>query len=151
MKFSDEQRAMFLLQLEVLDYPKNEHALLEITKRGNAPSRKTLRRWWNERGESPGGKIAQHKKPDLVESLMDLLRLHIEASEGAIQDSDDLKAINIGIGILVDKIQLLSGKPTERQEVNVTDHRERILAGIARKVDSYAAGETSPIYTSPVG
>lgn len=117
MKFSDEQRGMFLLQLEVLDYPKNEHALLEITKRPGAPSRKTLRRWWNERHVSPGGNIAQHKKGDLVEALKDLLHMHIDAAMDAVQGSEDIRALDVGIGILVDKIQLLTGQPTWRGEI----------------------------------
>jgi|CXWK01.1.fsa_nt_gi hypothetical protein len=116
-KFSDEERGMFLLQLEVLDYPKNEHALLEISKRPGAPSRKTLRRWWKEKDASPGGKIARHKKGDVVESLMELLHLHIGAAMEAVQGSEDIRALDVGIGILVDKIQLLTGQPTWRGEI----------------------------------
>ena len=151
MKFSDEQRGMFLLQLEVLDYPKNEYALSEISKRPGAPSRKTLRRWWNEKDSSPGGKIALHKKQDLVEALTELLHLHVDAAKEAVKDNDDLRSIDVGIGILIDKLQLLSGGPTERQEINVTDHRERILAGIARKADGYVTGTSGEIHQRPIG
>ena len=118
-KCSDEQKAMFLLQLETLNYPHTEHALLEVTKRVGAPSRKTLRRWWSEKDTSPEGKVAQHKKPDLIAALADLLHLHITAATEAVQGSEDIRALDVGIGILVDKIQLLSGKPTGAVAIQV--------------------------------
>ena len=111
-KFTEDERAMFLLQLEVLDYPKNEHALLEVTKQKGAPVRNTLKRWWKIKSEPHISKLVQEKKPGLIESLNDLLNLHITASTDAVKGSEDLRAINTGIGILIDKLQLLKGEPT---------------------------------------
>lgn len=36
-------------------------------------------------------------------------------------------------------------------EINVTDHRERILAGIARKAERLTAGEPIEIHSRPIG
>ena len=141
---------MFLLQLEVLNYPENEHALSEVVKRKGAPSRPTLRRWWKQKNQPHIDKLVQHKKRDFVEELKNLLGLHIDAAVEAVKGSEDIRAIDTGIGILVDKLQLLSGEPTERQEVNVADHRERILARVAEKSSQYAAESISGNGEKPI-
>lgn len=83
--------------------------------------------------------------------MQHLLGLHIDAATEVVGDSGDLRAIDTGIGILVDKIQLLTGQPTERAEVNVNDHRESILADLARKSAGLIAGDAGGIHTRPVG
>ena len=101
-KFTDDERAMFMLQLEVLNYPANEHALLEVTKKRGAPSRNTLTRWWRLKNEPHISKLVQQKKPTLIEALVELLNLHIVAATEAVRGNDDLRAIDTGIGIIVD-------------------------------------------------
>ena len=102
-KFTDDEQAMFVLQLETLGYPANKHAPLEVAKRKGAPHVQTLRRWWKIRNEPPVRKLVAQKKPDLIEALKELLNLHIVAATEAVQGSEDLRAIDTGIGIIVDK------------------------------------------------
>lgn len=111
-RFTDAQQAAFILQLEVAGYPDNEHAPLEVSKQRGAPSSRTLRRWWKIRNRPEVDKIVQHQKKDLVTALQDLLHLHIDAASLAVVGNDDLRALDTGIGIIVDKLQLLNNKPT---------------------------------------
>ena len=52
--------------------------------------------------------------------------MHIVAASEAVQGSDDLRAIDTGIGILIDKLQLLSGEPTERSDTRYIFERSGI-------------------------
>lgn len=111
-KYTDEQQAAFILQLEVSGYPDNEHAPLEVSKQRGAPSSRTLRRWWKIRSKPEVDKVVQHQKRDMVAALKELLFLHIDAASDAVVGHEDLRALDTGIGILVDKLQLLDNKPT---------------------------------------
>lgn len=111
-KYTDEQQGMFIVQMEVLGYPDNEYAPREVAKQKGAPSSRTLRRWWKIRHDPAVAKVVQHQKKDLVSALKELLHLHIDAASEAVQGSEDLRALDTGIGILVDKLQLLDNKPT---------------------------------------
>ena len=150
-KFTEDERAVFLLQLEAVNYPENEHALLQVTKQKGAPSRNTLIRWWKIKNEPHISKLVQHKKRDLITDLKNLLGLHIDASTEAVKGSEDLRAIDTGIGIIVDKLQLLQGEPTDIQEVNVTDYRKRIMANLARESSGYVVGEPPEVHDKPIG
>jgi hypothetical protein len=111
-KYTDEQQAGFILQLEVAGYPDHEHAPLEVSKQKGAPSSRTLRRWWKVRNRPEVDKIVQHQKRDMITALKDLLYLHIDAASEAVVGHEDLRALDTGIGILIDKLQLLDNKPT---------------------------------------
>ena len=115
-KFTEDEQAMWLLQLEVLNYPDNVHAPKKVAKQKGAPHAETLKRWWNIAKTPKVHKLIDHKKRDLIEDLTYLLGLHIDASINAVQGSEDLRAVDTGIGILIDKLQLLTGNPTERVE-----------------------------------
>jgi len=150
-KYTDEEQAMFVLQLEVLGYPDNVHAPYQVAKKKGAPSARTLRRWWGIKDNPQIDKLVQHKKIDLITELKDLLGLHIGASTKAVAGSEDLKGINTGIGILVDKILLLSGEPTDRKEVNITDNRSRVMANLAGESSGYVPGAAPKLGQGPNG
>ena len=149
-RYDDEFRASAVLMLEAAGYPNRKGALSQVAAHLGVPL-STLREWFTGAHNPPPTKVRNEKKRDFVADLQTLLGLHIDAAGRVVEDSGDLRAIVTGIGIIVDKIQLLTGNPTERQEVNVTDHRERVLADIARKAEHLAAGEASEIYPQPIG
>ena len=149
-KFTEDEKAMWLLQMEVLNYPNNEHAPYKIAKQKNAPHARTLRRWWRVKGEPHIDKLVEHKKRDFIEELKNLLGLHIDAAKEAVKGSEDIRAIDTGIGIIVDKLQLLQGEPTERKELNVTDSRDRIMADLAAKSGGYVIGESPELGQKPI-
>jgi hypothetical protein len=125
-RYSDEDKAIWLLQLEAAGYPKNEHAPMRVAKQKNAPHARTLKRWWKRKHEPHIDKIVQRKRPDLIKAIEDLLWQHIEAATEAVQGSEDLRAIDTGIGILADKLQLMRGEPTERHDQRILIERTGI-------------------------
>ena len=138
-RYNDEERAMFLLQLEAAGYPKNEHAPMQVAKQKGAPHARTLKRWWKRKNEPHIDKIVQHKRPDLITAIEDLLWQHIEAATEAVQGNEDLRAIDTGIGILADKLQLLRGEPTERSDQRIVIER----SGISTIPEHLARGAAS--------
>jgi transposase-like protein len=148
-RYNDEFRASAVLMLEAAGYPDKEGALTAVSKRLGV-AHQTLSRWARAVQNPPPSILVQEKRIDLVGELTELLGLTVRAAKATVDDAS-YKELATAIGIYIDKLQLLTGNPTERQEVNVTDHRERILAGIARKADRLAAGETDGFYPQPVG
>ena len=148
-RYTDQYRASAVLMLEAAGYPDRPGALMSVSNHLHVPHA-TLSRWARSIQNPPPPELVHEKRLDVVAELTDLLGLTLAAAKGTVNEASN-KELATAIGIYIDKLQLLSGKPTERQEVNVTDHRERILAGIARKADSYAAGDTGGIYPRPVG
>jgi len=148
-RYDDEFRASAVLMLEAAGYPNRKGALSQVAAHLGVPL-STLREWFTGAHNPPPAKVRNEKKRDFVIDLQNLLGLHIDAAGRVVEDSGDLRAIVTGIGIIVDKIQLLTGNPTERQEVNVTDHRERVLADIARKAEYLATGEADSAYPQPI-
>jgi hypothetical protein len=132
-KYSDEQQAMFIVQLEVSGYPDNEHAPLEVSKQKGAPSARTLKRWWKIRTRPEVDKVVRDKKKDLVTALKDLLRLHIDAASEAVVGHEDLRALDTGIGILVDKLQLLDNKPTTIVKLQQAIEEGKVTAAQVRE------------------
>jgi hypothetical protein len=127
-KFTEDERAMWLLQLEVLNYPKNIHAPTTVSKQRGAPHALTLKRWWKVQNTPKIDKLIEHKKRDVIADLGHLLGLHIDAAIDAVHGNEDLRALDTGIGILVDKLQLLTGNPTERVDtiVRIAENRNVI-------------------------
>lgn len=148
-RYTDQYRASAVLMLEAAGYPDKPGALMSVANHLKVPHA-TLSRWARAIQNPPPPELVHEKKLDMVAELLDLLGLTFTAAKNTVGEATN-KELATAIGIYIDKLQLLSGKPTERQEVNVTDHRERILAGIARKADSYAAGESGGVYQRPVG
>jgi transposase-like protein len=148
-RYSDEFRSSAVLMLEAAGYPEKQGALMMVANHLSMPHA-TLSRWARNIQNPPPPDMVHEKRIDLVAELTELLGLTLKAAKGAV-DEASYKELATAIGIYVDKLQLLSGGPTERQEVNVTDHRERILAGIARKADSLTAGQSGAIYQQPIG
>ena len=115
-RYDDEFRASAVLMLEAAGYPEREGALSQVAGHLNV-ARSTLRSWFNGTHNPPPAKVRHEKKRDFVADLKHLLGLHIDAAGRVVDDTGDLRALDTGIGILVDKIQLLDGKPTWRGEV----------------------------------
>lgn len=148
-RYDDEYRAGAVLMLEAAGYPDRKGALAAVSSHLSVPH-PTLSRWAREIQNPPPDEIVHEKKLNLVAELTDLLGLSLKAAKDTVGEAT-YRELMIGVGILVDKVQLLTGNPTERAEVHVNDHRERLLADIARKANSYAVGEADGIYSQPVG
>ena len=148
-RYDDEFRASAVLMLEAAGYPEREGGLSQVAGHLDVPL-STLRGWFTGAHNPPPAKVRNQKKIDLREAIREELAGIFPAMAEKRQDAT-YRELATAAGILIDKDQLLSGQPTERQEINVTDHRERTLAGIARKANQLAAEETGAVYQQPIG
>jgi transposase-like protein len=148
-RYNDDFRASATLMLEAAGYPERDGALSQVSGHLSVP-RSTLRGWFTGAHNPPPAEVRHEKRFDLLNAIQTELAAIFPALAGAREDANYRELVT-AVGILTDKHQLLTGQPTERAEVNVTDHRERILADIARKAASYVAGEPNSVYPRPIG
>ena len=147
--YDDEFRASAVLMLEAAGYPGQKGALSQVANRLSVPE-STLRGWFSGAHNPPPAKVRAEKRIDLREAIREELAGIFPAMAERRQEAT-YRELATAAGILIDKDQLLSGQPTERQEVNVNDHRERLLADIARKSGSHVTGPADTVHQRPVG
>lgn len=112
---TDDFRASAVLMLEAAGYPAKKGAMQQVSNRlGVAPS--TLRGWYSGAHNPPPAHLRHEKKVNLIEELKELLGLSIDAARETVGEAN-YRELMTGIGILVDKVQLLSGEPTWRGEI----------------------------------
>lgn len=116
-RYDDEFRASAVLMLEAAGYPDKTGALSLVAKKTGAPAR-TLSRWFKKEQNPPPDRIVNKKRGELVDDLENLAVQLVEAMGGAIEDAT-LREMATAFGIVVDKWQLLTGKPTGIQESRV--------------------------------
>lgn len=148
-RYTDDFRASAVLMLEAAGYPGKEGALSQVAGQLGVP-RSTLQGWFNGTRNAPPPELRHKKKLDLVEAIRDELAAIFPALEGP-RNNATYRELVTAVGILTDKLQLLTGQPTERQELNVNDQRERILADIARKSGGYVTDPADTVRQRPVG
>lgn len=148
-RYDDEFRASAVLMLEAAGYPGREGALSRVGGHLDVPL-STLRGWFTGAHNPPPAEVRKGKRIDLREAIRAELAGIFPAMAERRQEAT-YRELATAAGILIDKDQLLSGQPTERQEVNVTDHRERILANIARKSGGHVAEPADAVCQRPVG
>ena len=114
-RYSDEERANAVLMLEAAGYPKTEGALSRVARRLSIPHQ-TLSRWGRRAQNPPPHKLVQEKKFDLIQAIRDEVQAVLGDMPDARQDAD-YRALTTALGIMVDKLQLLTGEPTERVDM----------------------------------
>ena len=142
--YDDKFRASAVVMLKAAGYPDNKYKLQEIADHLRVPSR-TLRRWFNGENGAPPDDVVQQVKKDLAERLEELAHKLIDAALDNLQDTDaSLQQINTSLGIVLDKRQLLIGKPTEIvDDASLTDdERAARIATILDKGRARRAGST---------
>lgn len=111
-QYSDDDKVGVLLMLEAAGYPYNQYAMKRVSDETGVPH-STLRTWAKNLHGAPPAKVYERKKGELTERLReaaDLLANRIIE----IADTGDLKETATALGIIVDKLQLLSGEqPTQ--------------------------------------
>ncbi len=114
-RYDDEFRASAVLMLEAAGYPKREGALSQVAGHLNVPL-STLRGWFIGTRNPPPAKLRNEKRFDLREAIRDELAGIFPAMADRRQDAT-YRELATAAGILIDKDQLLDGKPTWRGEV----------------------------------
>ena len=114
-RYTDEFRASAVLMLEAAGYPDKEGALTTVSNRVNVPL-STLSRWYKGRNNAPPSKLVNKKRFDLIQAIRD----EIQYAMGDMPDARpeaSYRDLTTSVAILIDKLQLLEGKPTWRGEL----------------------------------
>lgn len=118
--YSDKFKAGALIMLESEGYPQDRYAMQRVAKRLNVPNR-TLRQWAYTQNGEEFAELCQEQKKSLTTLIEDEIRAAFEAL-GMARPEAGYRDLTTSIAIFIDKMQLLSGKPTERsqQQINVS-------------------------------
>lgn len=110
--YDDKFRASAVVMLEAAGYPENKFKLAEVAKHLGIPSR-SLRRWFlGENGAPPDDVVTQQKKA-LADRLEELAHKILDTAMIAAGDDEaSIQMLVTSLGIVLDKRQLLRGKPT---------------------------------------
>ena len=128
--YDDEFRASAVLMLEAQGYPERLGAMSQVAKALNVPAR-TLRRWFKKQSNPPPDRVVRRQKGELVDAILDEV-WNVLGEMPAAREDASYRELGTVFGILVDKVQLLSGKATERLEINELSDEERAarIAGL---------------------
>jgi len=114
VRYTDEFRANAVLMLEAAGYPDSDGALARTSRHLQVPH-STLRRWYWKTQNPPPSEMVQKKKIDLRAAIREEIEGILDYMGYAREDAD-YRALGTVFGIMVDKLQLLSGEPTARTE-----------------------------------
>lgn len=112
--YDDEFRANAVLMLQAAGYPDTEGALKRTAAHLRIQPR-TLSRWARGEQNPPPDQVVNRKRVDLKDAIRDELANLFPAMAGARIEAS-YRDLATSAGILIDKLQLLEGKPTERIE-----------------------------------
>lgn len=101
--------------LESAGYPDKDGSLAQVCKHLKVP-RSTLQGWFSGAHNPPPPDIRHEKRFDLLEAIQTELSYIFPAMADRRQDAS-YRELATAAGILIDKAQLLSGKPTWRGEI----------------------------------
>ena len=116
-RYTDKFRATAVVMLDAQGYPKLEGALSKVANHLDVPL-STLRGWWTAEHNPPPAELRNEKKGDLVALLENELRGALEAMPDKRPEASyrDLGTVS---AIIVDKLQLLTGQPTETNDTRI--------------------------------
>lgn len=114
-RYDDEFRATAVLMLEAAGYPEREGALSQVAGQMGM-ARSTLRSWFTGAHNPPPAKIRHEKRLDLVSAIQNELGAIFPAMADR-REGASYRELVTAAGILIDKLQLLNGKPTWRGEI----------------------------------
>ena len=141
-RYTDEFRAQAIVMLEAAGWPERKGALVRVA-RTLGIKYQTLSRWARGKYNPPPNKTVHIKMFDMVQALRDEIQAILEEMPNARPDAD-FKELGTVLGIVVDKLQLLEGKATERIEMMSDDERAARISAIldaARERRANATGE----------
>ena len=119
-RYDDKFRASAVVMLQAAGYPDKKGALAKTAQHLKVPNT-TLRGWYTEAHNPAPSELRTEKEADLTELLRAELQAAFAEASKARPDAT-WRDLMTGVGIMVDKLQLLENKPTER-----TDNTIRIV------------------------
>jgi hypothetical protein len=125
--------------LEGMGYPGKKGALSAVSQHTRIPA-PTLFRWFRGLQNPAPSEMVKETKLDLVAAIRQELSDLFPAMMGA-RDEASYKDMTVAAGILIDKLQLLEGKPTAINEERGAGARDRLSDLISRRAPIGAEGE----------
>jgi hypothetical protein len=122
--YDDKFRASAVVMLQAAGYPDKIGSLAYVAKNLKVPSM-TLSRWYHRTNGAHPNEVVLQEKRALSDRLEELAHKLIDVA--LIASGDDGVSVQqaaVSLGIVVDKMQLLKGEPTDRTEV--IDNRTRV-------------------------
>jgi transposase-like protein len=110
-RYDDKFRASAVVMLEAAGYPDQKGALEQVAKQLSVP-RPTLHRWFKGKNNPPPPELVTEKRADLKALIEDEI-YGVLANMKDAREFAEYRELGTVFGILVDKLQLLKGKPTE--------------------------------------
>lgn len=128
--YDDKFRASAVVMLQAAGYPNEKGALTRIANHLHIPAR-TLSRWFNGEQNPPPDQTVNEKKGELTDWMRSEIYAALKEMSAARQEAS-YRDLGTVVGILTDKMQLLSGEPTSRDEhiARTPDERARRVAEI---------------------
>ena len=111
-RYTDDFRASASVMLESQGYPEQKGALTSVANHLDVPL-STLRGWFLDIHNPPPTEVRNEKKGDLV-ALLKTEALSILGDMPNAREFAEYRELGTVLGIVIDKLQLLEGKPTER-------------------------------------
>lgn len=114
--YDDKFRASAVVMLEAAGYPDQKGALTYVAKELRVDAM-TLSRWFKRVQNPPPNEVVTEKRRDIVATLRTIAFKLADAIPDKIDDAN-LQQAGTVLGIVLDKLQLLEGKATERYEIS---------------------------------
>lgn len=127
-RYTDKFRASAVLMLEAAGYEPgaNGGALTSVSNKLKVPL-STLKGWYTAEHNPVPAEVRTEKKGELVDIIRREIYQALDEAPNARPEASYRDLIT-GAAILVDKLQLLTGEPTDRTEVHVNDARELLIS-----------------------
>jgi hypothetical protein len=126
-RYDDKFRASALLILEAAGYPHKKGALTQASKTTGVPLT-TLKGWAKHKENPPPTEIRNEKEFELISWIQNEIKAVAGRVEETRQDAS-YRELMVSLGILIDKNQILTGKPTEISNIKI-DGLERAANAI---------------------
>ena len=113
--YDDKFRASAVVMLEAAGYPDKRGALEYTAKHLGVPAR-TLSRWFNGENNAPPDELVSKNRADL-KTLIENEIYGILETMPKLRGDAEYRELGTVFGIMLDKLQLLKGEPTDRHEI----------------------------------
>jgi len=153
-RYDDKFRASALLMLEAAGYP-DKGAIVRTAKHLGMPEA-TLRMWAHGRHNPVPVDVYDEKKFDMQGMLRKEIYEGLRAMGGRREEAT-YRDLATAVAIMIDKLQLLSGAPTENAKTTITIERSGIstlpdhLAPGTSEGNTESAAIQRPFLWTPVG
>lgn len=142
--YDDKFRASAVVMLEAAGYPSKKGALMQVAGHIGVPH-PTLSRWFNAQRNPPPNDVVQEKRQELSLRLEDLAHKLVDMACRIADNADtdtSIQQVATSVGIVVDKWQLLKGKPTDRHEIVDNSTRAERINSILERGRTRRAGQS---------